>query len=55
MLERELAGPPQRRIAALRRLDNVDGRADPATGVRGGGRAEPADQALVIDYVLCCG
>jgi hypothetical protein len=49
MLERELAGPPQRRIAALRRLDN-EGQAVPTTGVRvGRGRVEPADQELVID------
>jgi hypothetical protein len=33
MLERELAGTRRRRIAALRRLDNVDGRAVLATGV----------------------
>ncbi len=55
MLKRALAGAPRRRIAALRRLDNVDGRAVPPTGLRGGARAGPANQELVIDELLCCG
>jgi hypothetical protein len=52
MLKRELAGTPRRRIAALRRLENVDGLAVATTGVRLGGRGEPADQEFVIDDVL---
>jgi hypothetical protein len=46
MLERELAGTPRRRIAALRRLDNVDGRAVATTGVRLGGRGSQRTRSL---------
>ena len=55
MLERELAGTPRRRIAALRRLDNLDGRAVPTTGARLRARGEPADQEFGGDEVLRCG